>query len=241
MSATLQCRPRPTLTRVGAFLGDDSTTISQLPPALRTAVDQRERLLHLIADQQKVCRSYLAKAKPRLATLTFVNLAAGALATAVAAGPALGGSSLLDTFQARLNIGDEDLLYQVICAVAFVMSLISVITANIIRAYDYSARVAAVEGCCSELDSLRIRYCSPPSRQHAAPNSSPKRPPACPSYRAKPAYATSPPPPRSPLDDHRLVDNDRPGADNDDYVRTGRRSSSTVLRFRRWSLLVGRA
>ena len=37
------------------------------------------------------------------------------------------------------------------------MSLISVITANIIRAYDYSARVAAVEGCCSELDSLRIQ------------------------------------------------------------------------------------
>jgi hypothetical protein len=37
------------------------------------------------------------------------------------------------------------------------MSLISVITANIIRAYDFSARVAAVEGCCSELDNLRIQ------------------------------------------------------------------------------------
>jgi len=96
-------------------------------------------------------RSYLAKTEPRLATLTFVNLAAGALATAVAAGLALGGSSLLDTVQVRLDIGNEDLLYQVICAVAFVMSL------NIIRAYDFSARVAAVEGCCSELDSLRIQ------------------------------------------------------------------------------------
>jgi hypothetical protein len=35
----------------------------------------------------QACRSYLAKAKPRLATLTFLNLAAGALAAAVAAGP----------------------------------------------------------------------------------------------------------------------------------------------------------
>ena len=157
MSARQQCRPRPNSTRVQAFLGDESTTISRLPHALGAVADQRERLLNLIADQQKACRSYLAKAKPRLATLTFLNLAAGALAAAVAAGPALGGSSLLDTVQVRLDIGNDDLLYQVICAVAFVMSLISVITANIIRAYDFSARVAAVEGCCSELDSLRIQ------------------------------------------------------------------------------------
>jgi hypothetical protein len=153
-----QChRPHSPATRSPTYSGDENTTISQLLPVLRTMTDERQHLLHLITMQQKACRSYLAKVKPRFAVLTVTNLAAGALAAAVAAGPALGGANLLDTVQAQLNVSTEDLLYQLVCAIAFVMSLTSVITANVLRAYDYSARVSAVEGCCAELDSLRIQ------------------------------------------------------------------------------------
>ena len=89
--------------------------------------------------------------------LTYTNIATGAFAAAVAAGPAFGGSAFLDHVQNQLNVADGDLLYQVVCATAFVMSLASVITANVIRVRDFSARITAVEACYAELDSLRIR------------------------------------------------------------------------------------
>ena len=157
MAVRQQCSVRPTSIGARGFLGNEDTTIGELVPALRASADERQRLLRLIAAQQKACRSYLAKVKPQFTALTYVNLVAGALAAAVAAGPALGGSGLLDQVQVQLNVGSEDLIYQGLCAIAFVMSLASVITANIIRARDFSSRIAVVEGCYAELDSLRIQ------------------------------------------------------------------------------------
>ena len=75
----------------------------------------------------------------------------------MAAGPPFGGSAFLDHLQNQLNVADGDVLYQVVCAVGFVMSLASVITANLIRVRDFSARITAVEACYAELDSLCIR------------------------------------------------------------------------------------
>lgn len=140
-----------------AFQADDDTTVRQLVPRPLESKDERQRLLYLVAVQQQSCRSYLARVGPRFALLTYTNIAAGAFAAVVAAGPAFGGATFLDHVHNQLNVADDDLLYQVICAVAFVMSLASVITANMIRARDFSARIAAVEACYAELDSLRIR------------------------------------------------------------------------------------
>jgi hypothetical protein len=139
------------------FSGDDSTTVSDVISTLRVATNERQRLLSLIAAQQQSCRQYLAKVRPRFAALTILNLATGALAAAVAAGPGIGGSSFVDHAQFQLNVSDGDLLYQVLCAIAFAMSLTAVITANIIRAHDFSAKIAAAEGCYSDLECLRVQ------------------------------------------------------------------------------------
>lgn len=146
-------------TRVGGHTlrVDDDTTVSELIPRVRASTGEHQRLLHLVAVQQRACRSYLAKVVPRSAALTYMNIAAGAFAAAAAAGPTFGGSNFLDHVQNQLNVADDNILYQALCAVAFVMSLASVITANVIRARDFSARIAAVEACYAELDSLRIQ------------------------------------------------------------------------------------
>jgi len=150
-------RMRPTSAVGHAFSVDDDTTVSELIPRVRASTGEHQRLLHLVVVQQRACQSYLAKVRPRSVVLTYTNIAAGAFAAAVAAGPALGGSNFLDHVQNQLNVADDNLLYQALCAVAFVMSLASVITANVIRSRDFSARIATVEACYAELDSLRIQ------------------------------------------------------------------------------------
>lgn len=150
-------RAHPTPVGGRTFRVDDDTTVSELIPKARASAGEHQRLLHLVAVQQQACRRYLAKVVPRSAALTYTNIAAGAFAAAAAAGPALGGSNFLDHVQSQLNVADDGLLYQALCAIAFVMSLASVITANVIRVRDFSARIAAVEACYAELDSLRIQ------------------------------------------------------------------------------------
>jgi hypothetical protein len=82
---------------------DDDTTVSELVPTTRASATEQQRLLALIAAQQRSCRAYLARVKPRSTALTYANIATGAFAAAVTAGPAFGGPGFLDHVQNQLT------------------------------------------------------------------------------------------------------------------------------------------
>jgi hypothetical protein len=76
---------------------------------------------------------------------------------AVAAGPAAGGETFTSDLQSALSLPDDSLVYQLLCAIALVMSVAAAITAAVIRVCDYPSRIAAAEACRAELDALHVQ------------------------------------------------------------------------------------
>lgn len=122
-----------------------------------TGRDERQRLLARIAHHQRACSTYLAATRPRSVAWTYTNIASSVVAAAAAAGPAAGGSTFTSDIQSGLSLPDDSFVYQVLCAIAFAMSMAAVITANVIRARDYASRIAAAEACHGELDALHVQ------------------------------------------------------------------------------------
>jgi hypothetical protein len=132
-----------------------STVAKNRAPA-RAGPDERPHLFAYIAAHQHACSRYLATTRPRAAAWIVTNIVSSALAAAVAAGPTFGGSAFIDMIQRGLGLPDALPLGQILCAVVFAITVVSTITASIIRARDYATKIAAAETCYGALEALRV-------------------------------------------------------------------------------------
>jgi hypothetical protein len=98
--------------------------------------------------------AYLAKARARQRRLLNVALVAGALATAFAAVPALGGKPLSDFLDEKLGLSAP--AWQVLCILAAICSLATAIVTQMQKSQNLEENLARAETVRARLEILNI-------------------------------------------------------------------------------------
>jgi hypothetical protein len=87
--------------------------------------------------------------------LTYVSVVSSALAAALTAGPGLGGQKFV-SFATDMGVGDKPTdVWQPLCLVAAVVSVIAAISANLSKSKNAEARIIHAEACNAELEGLQ--------------------------------------------------------------------------------------
>lgn len=128
-------------------------------------LDQERTLLsRRIRDRRRTVDAYLRRARPRAERLTYASVVSSALAAALTAGPGLGGAAFTTTVSETLNLEGAPQIWQPLCLLATVVSVIAAISANLSKSKNAEARIVQAEACNAELEGLQalveFRQCS---------------------------------------------------------------------------------
>ncbi|MCL7430325.1 hypothetical protein [Streptomyces sp. YS415] len=117
---------------------------------------QRRALLARIESREADIGAYLLRARRRRDRLSLTGVVTGAVVALATAGPAVGGQDFATTVGDTLAGGGGSVVWQVLCVVALVASVLGVVAAGLQRADDVAGKVSAAEACAAELDALAI-------------------------------------------------------------------------------------
>ena len=81
-------------------------------------VSSDTELLDEIAAQQESVDAYLDGAKPRFSRLTLVSILGSAVAAALTAGPAMGGTTFTEGVQGILALSEQSTVWRLLCLAA---------------------------------------------------------------------------------------------------------------------------
>ena len=84
----------------------------------------------------------------------MVGVVGSALSAVLVAGPAVGGESFSSAAQKILGLPKESVVWQILCLVALVVSVVAAIATNLQRSDDLVARVSSGEAALIELEGL---------------------------------------------------------------------------------------
>jgi hypothetical protein len=113
--------------------------------------ETRESLLKRIRDRRRSVRWFVDSLEPTGIRLTNFNIVCGAVATALAATPAIGGRPLMDA----LGVTDpSSLAWRILFATAAFFSLLSTIAANLYKSHDIASRLGKAQVCDAKLEGL---------------------------------------------------------------------------------------
>ncbi len=116
--------------------------------------DDLHRLLEQIRSKRRTIEHFLSTARPRAERLTYVAIVSSALAAALTAGPAVGGADFVASAQGVLDLSSASGVWQPLCLLATVASVVAAITANLSKAKNSTARIVNAEVCNAELEGL---------------------------------------------------------------------------------------
>ena len=116
-----------------------------------TTTETPKSLLKRIKDRRRSIHSFIRHVEPKGVLLTNVNIICSALATVLTAGPAIGGKTLMDAIGAA-NPGSAT--WRIVFAVAALLSLASVIAANLYKSHDIAANLNKARSCDAKLEGL---------------------------------------------------------------------------------------
>jgi len=113
-----------------------------------------ERLTRRIEDRRRSVEAYLRRARPRAERLTYVAIVSSASAAALTAGPGLGGLNFTEGVAERLDV-EPSSVWQPLCLLAMVTSVVAAISANLSKSRNAEARIVSAEACNAELEGLQ--------------------------------------------------------------------------------------
>lgn len=113
-----------------------------------------ERLQKRIEDRRRTVEAYLRRARPRAERLTYVAIISSALAAALTAGPGVGGTGFTGGVAEGLDIA-ESTVWQSLCLLGMVTSVVAAISANLSKSRNAEARIVSAEACNAELEGLQ--------------------------------------------------------------------------------------
>jgi hypothetical protein len=113
-----------------------------------------QRLLRRIKDRRRTVDAYLRSARPRAARLTYVSVVSSAVAAALTAGPGFGGERFVTATRGIVGGAPSD-VWQPICLITAIVSIIAAISANLSKAKNAEARIIHAEACNAELEGLQ--------------------------------------------------------------------------------------
>jgi hypothetical protein len=117
--------------------------------------EDRRELLRRIGTQRASIDAFLRQVRPRSVRLTNISIVSSAAAAVFTAGPALGGVSFAEAVQRILSLSNNSIVWQALCLVAMLVSLVATISMQLSKSQDATAQLSAAEACDTELEGLQ--------------------------------------------------------------------------------------
>lgn len=115
----------------------------------------RRELSERIERRRFSISSFLQRARPRRSRLTTVSVVGSALAAALTAIPAFGGTGFTASVQGTFSLADSSTVWRLLCLAAMVFSLAAALATNLANSHSLATQVTAAEACNAELDGLQ--------------------------------------------------------------------------------------
>ena len=112
----------------------------------------RHVLLEKIRAKRAAIDGWLARVEPKQSRLLRLSIVAGALAAGLTAGPGIGGEGFIAAAKGVVTFGVP--VWQVLCLLATLLSVATVIANGLLKSGDVGARIAAVRTCDAKLEGL---------------------------------------------------------------------------------------
>ncbi|MGY2743384.1 hypothetical protein ACQCSU_16825 [Pseudarthrobacter sp. O4] len=119
------------------------------------APDTRQLLSTRIEQKQQAVRSYLGRERPRRNKLSNISVVGSALAAMLTAGPAFGGTGFTEALQGIFSLGDDSVVWRVLCLLAVLLSVAAALATNFANSHSLSDRVSAAETVNAQLEGLQ--------------------------------------------------------------------------------------
>ncbi|WP_287931010.1 hypothetical protein [Arthrobacter sp.] len=114
----------------------------------------RQELAARIEQRRSAVTAFLRGARPRRNRLTNISIVGSGLAAIFTVGPAVGGTRFTGAIQGILSLGDDSIVWRVLCLAAVLLSLAAALATNLANSHAVAAQVSAAEACNAELDGL---------------------------------------------------------------------------------------
>ncbi|MGB8200573.1 MAG: hypothetical protein WCF33_12895, partial [Pseudonocardiaceae bacterium] len=118
-------------------------------------VDVRQELLGRIRARRVSINTYVREKRPLSKRLANISIVSSAVAAALTAGPAAGGTTFAETVQKGLGWGQLSSVWRLLCLAALIVSLVAAISANLNKSDDLTVRISAAETCNADLEGLQ--------------------------------------------------------------------------------------
>ncbi|GAA4753231.1 hypothetical protein GCM10023328_40610 [Modestobacter marinus] len=117
----------------------------------------QDGLLDAIRARRAGVDAYVQEQGPASSRLSTISIVSSAVAAALTAGPALGGTDFAETVQDGLALDRSQTVWRVLCFAALAVSLTAAVSVNLQKANDLPARLAAAGTAGALLDGLEAR------------------------------------------------------------------------------------
>jgi hypothetical protein len=118
--------------------------------------DTRQKLSTRIDEKQQAIRAYLGRERPKRNRLANVSIVGSALAAALTAGPAVGGTGFTETVAGIFGLADDSLVWRVLCLLAMILSVAAALATNFATSRSLADRVSAAESSSAQLEGLQV-------------------------------------------------------------------------------------
>ncbi len=119
--------------------------------------DSRAGLLETIRARRGAIEAYVREQRPASTRLSTISIVSSAIAAALTAGPAFGGTRFAETVQQGTPLPQASNVWQVLCLGALVVSVTAAVSAQLNKANDLTSRIGAAEAAGVMLEGLRTR------------------------------------------------------------------------------------
>jgi hypothetical protein len=119
--------------------------------------DSRAGLLETIRARRGAIEAYVREQRPASTRLSTISIVSSAIAAALTAGPAFGGTRFAETVQQGVSLPHPSNVWRVLCLGALVVSITAAVSAQLNKANDLSTRIGAAEAAGVMLEGLRTR------------------------------------------------------------------------------------
>ncbi len=117
---------------------------------------RRDELYQRIESRRASIQSFLGRARPHQNMLTNVSIGGSALATALTAAPALGGTGFTTAVQGIFSLQEGSTVWRALCLAAALVSMAAALATHLASARGIAAQVTAAESCNAELEGLQL-------------------------------------------------------------------------------------
>ena len=114
----------------------------------------QQKLVERIKTRRGHINAYVGDLETQDTRLTNVSIVSSAIAAALTAGPALGGTNFTEGMQKLFSLPDDSIVWRLLCLAATIVSIVAAVSTNIYRSRDTASRLAKAQAASRMLAAL---------------------------------------------------------------------------------------